>query len=192
MPRKSTSRTSRGRRRSGAAPAGKFPRAAALWRVMRPFLKWGTVCAIWLMILGTATVAWFSRDIPSLDGIVAFGNRPAITLLASDGSMIGRYGDFRGRNVRAEDLPDHLVHAILATEDRRFYSHFGIDPVGIARAILTNIWKGRMAQGGSTITQQLAKNLFLSPDRTLKRKIQEAILSLQLERRYTKNQILSA
>ena len=80
---------------------------------------------------------------------------------------------------------------MVATEDRRFYGHFGIDPIGLARAMWVNIQAGRWVQGGSTITQQLAKNVFLTPDRTIRRKGQEMLLALWLEQRFTKDQILS-
>ena len=93
--------------------------------------------------------------------------------------------------VRVEDLPDYVPNAFIAIEDRRFRSHFGIDPIGLARAALQNMMAGHVVQGGSTLTQQLAKNLFLSPSRTFDRKMQEAMLALYLESRYSKNQILT-
>src|SRR5260370_7861008 len=83
-----------------------------------------------------------------------------------------------------------LPKAVIATEDRRSYSHFGVDPIGLARAAFANIAAGRIVQGGSTITQQLAKNLFLTPERTLGRKIQETLLALWLERKFSKDQLL--
>src|SRR5690606_18582529 len=100
----------------------------------------------------------------------------------------GRLGEF----LRVEDLSPHLVNAVLAIEDRRFYDHFGIDPLGLARAMWSNLRSGGVVQGGSTITQQLAKNIFLSPERTLTRKAKEALLALYLEYKYDKNEILAA
>ena len=88
------------------------------------------------------------------------------------------------------DVPAHLPQAFIAIEDRRFYGHFGIDPIGISRALITNVMTGATVQGGSTITQQLAKNLFLTQERTAARKIQEAILALWLERHYSKDELL--
>src|SRR5262249_33294277 len=88
------------------------------------------------------------------------------------------------------ELPDHLIKAVLATEDRRFYDHFGIDIPGTMRALATNARAGGVVQGGSSITQQLAKNLFLSNERTIERKINEAFLAVWLETRLTKNEIL--
>jgi len=95
-----------------------------------------------------------------------------------------------GRTVSIKELPPYLPKAFVAIEDRRFYDHFGIDPMGIARAVYRNVNRGGVSQGGSTLTQQLAKNLFLTQERTASRKIQEAILALWLERNYTKDQIL--
>ena len=92
--------------------------------------------------------------------------------------------------VRLIDLPPYLPKAFVAIEDRRFYSHFGIDPIGISRAVLRDVTGKGAVEGGSTLTQQLAKNLFLTQERTLSRKIQEAILALWLERKYSKDQIL--
>src|SRR5205085_3969638 len=88
------------------------------------------------------------------------------------------------------ELPAYLPQAFIAIEDRRFYSHHGVDPIGIARAMAANVWRRGLSQGGSTITQQLAKNLFLTQERTLQRKLQELVLALWLERKFTKAQIL--
>ena len=95
-----------------------------------------------------------------------------------------------GDSVRLVDLPPYLPAAVLATEDRRFYSHCGVDLRGVARALYVNAKEGDMVQGGSTITQQVAKNLFLTPERSLHRKGQEMLLALWLERTFTKDQIL--
>lgn len=91
-----------------------------------------------------------------------------------------------------QTVPDALVHAVIAVEDQRFYSHFGIDPNGIARALLTNLRSGGVVQGGSTLTQQLVKNLYLNRDRTLRRKIEEAVMALSLELHFSKDEILIA
>ncbi|MCA8908598.1 MAG: PBP1A family penicillin-binding protein [Rhodospirillaceae bacterium] len=137
-------------------------------------------------------VVLFTQGMPDVRSLVTPDRRPAITLVAEDGSVIHRYGDLAGETVSVQDLPDSLIAAVLAIEDRRFYSHLGIDPRGIARAVVAFVEAGRVVQGGSTITQQLAKNLFLSPERTLHRKIQEALLAIWLEVNYTKDEILSA
>ncbi|RLQ87527.1 transglycosylase domain-containing protein [Notoacmeibacter ruber] len=114
----------------------------------------------------------------------------AVTFLDRYGRNIGQRGAFQRDSVPVNQLPDYLVKAILATEDRRFFEHFGIDVMGIARAMMENARSGGVVQGGSTLTQQLAKNLFLSNERKLQRKIKEAYLALWLEENLTKREIL--
>ena len=114
----------------------------------------------------------------------------AVTFLDRYGNVVGRRGVLQDDSVELEDLPDHLVQAVLATEDRRFFLHFGIDFMGTFRAMVENARAGGVVQGGSSITQQLAKNLFLSNERTLQRKIKEAYLALWLEANLTKREIL--
>jgi penicillin-binding protein 1A len=114
----------------------------------------------------------------------------AVTFLDRYGNEVGSRGVKQNDSIPLEDMPDHLIKAVLATEDRRFYEHFGIDVPGTARALVTNARAGGVRQGGSSITQQLAKNLFLSNERTIERKIKEAFLALWLESRLTKNEIL--
>lgn len=114
----------------------------------------------------------------------------AVTFLDRYGNPIGSRGIKHNDSIPLEDFPDVLIKATLATEDRRFYEHFGIDIAGTARALVTNAQAGGVRQGGSSITQQLAKNLFLSNERTIERKINEAFLAIWLEWRLTKNEIL--
>ena len=114
----------------------------------------------------------------------------AVTFLDRYGNEIGNRGIKHNDSVPLEKMPDHLIKAALATEDRRFYEHYGIDFYGTARALMTNARAGGVVQGGSTITQQLAKNLFLSNERTIERKINEAFLALWLESRLSKKEIL--
>jgi penicillin-binding protein 1A len=114
----------------------------------------------------------------------------AVTFLDRYGNEVGTRGIRHNDSIPLDEFPDHLIKAVLATEDRRFYDHFGVDVWGTFRALATNARAGGVVQGGSTITQQLAKNLFLSNERTLERKINEAFLSLWLEAHLTKNEIL--
>ena len=114
----------------------------------------------------------------------------AVTFLDRYGNEVGSRGIKHNDSIPLDEFPDHLIKATLATEDRRFYEHFGIDPSGTFRALLTNARAGGVVQGGSSITQQLAKNLFLSNERTIERKIKEAFLAIWLETRLTKNEIL--
>ncbi len=149
--------------------------------------------AVWGFVALVGLVAWYAYDLPDIARLEeAAGERgPTVTIEAADGSVLAHYGDLYGVAVQLHELPPHLAHAVLAVEDRRFYEHAGVDPRGVARALWDNIWTGGLRSGGSTISQQLAKNLFLSPDRTLRRKVQEALLALWLERRFGKDQILT-
>jgi penicillin-binding protein 1A len=115
----------------------------------------------------------------------------AVTFLDRYGNVVGHRGIIHEDSVPFDQLPDHLVKAVLATEDRRFFSHFGIDFLGLARAMNENAKAGGVVQGGSTLTQQLAKNLFLTNERSLERKIKEAFLALWLEANLSKKEILS-
>ena len=134
---------------------------------------------------------FFIHDLPDLNNLETKGRRASIVFESYDGKTISTYGDLFRNVVSIDDLPKHVGNAIIAVEDRRFYKHCGVDIVGILRAMYTNIVHRRIVQGGSTLTQQLAKNLFLSPSRSLKRKVQEFILAIWLERKFTKKQILS-
>ena len=166
-------------------------RRISLGTVSRVFLIWSVVVGVWGSVILGGVVIYFAYDLPSIDSAFSTVRRPGVTLLAVDGTRLAQVGQVRSAVVHVRDLPTYLTQAVIATEDRRFYDHFGIDLIGIVRAIFVNLRAGRVVQGGSTITQQAAKNLFLSPDRTFKRKMQEVLLALWLERKFTKNQILS-
>jgi penicillin-binding protein 1A len=160
----------------------------SVWRFIG---KWLIVAAIWGVAGLGILLAVYASDLPDVHQVAGLKKRPGITLLAVDGSVLTRSGDLYGNTLAVSDLPPNLVHAVVAIEDRRFYHHFGIDPIGLVRALVTNARSGYTVQGGSTLTQQLAKNMFLTPQRSFKRKLQEALLALQLERYYTKDQILT-
>lgn len=151
---------------------------------------WGLTLALWGAIGLAGIIAYFAMKLPPIDQLAVPKRPPNVAILASDGSLIANRGETGGANVPFGEVPKYLPMAFVAIEDRRFYSHYGVDPVGLARALARNVSSGRRAEGGSTLTQQLAKNLFLTQERTLSRKIQEALLSLWLERNYSKNQIL--
>ncbi len=154
--------------------------------------KWTFVTGLWCAIALAALFAYYATELPNITKDASFDRKRAIIVKDYKGDIVARYGDIVGNKVTIDDIPEHLVQAVLATEDRRFYYHVGVDPLGLLRAVFVNIKEGRRAQGGSTITQQLAKNLFLSQERTYKRKIQEAMLAFWLEYRLTKDEILSA
>ncbi len=152
--------------------------------------KWTFVCAIWTLIIAGGVVAWYASRLPPTHSLEIPPRPPNIAILAADGTELASRGEAGGATVKLKSLPKHVPQALLAIEDRRFYSHFGIDLIGFGRAVVTNITRRGSQQGGSTLTQQLAKNLFLSPERTLGRKVQEALLALWLESNYSKNDIL--
>lgn len=157
------------------------------------FIKFIFVVGIWCSIALFLVLAWYGKDLGRIAQAVNSDKKRIVRVYATDGTTeLGAYGHLRGPNIRMEDLPVHIPNAFIAIEDRRFYSHFGIDLIGLARAMVTNFQAGGIVQGGSTITQQLAKNLFFTPERTLKRKIQEAMLALWIEYNYSKEEILSA
>ena len=161
------------------------------WLIAKLF-KWGFVVGLWLCIGVAIMMAWYASELPSVTKSMVFERRPTVIIKANDGQVLDRYGDVKGKIITVEDLPPHVVQAVLATEDRRFYEHFGFDVIGFGRAMVVNIRHMSFRQGGSTITQQLAKNLFLSRERKIKRKIQELMLSFWLEYELTKDEILSA
>src|SRR6266851_4317546 len=116
------------------------------WRVWRPRagpvlrfgLKWGLVAGIWCVFIALCLAAWFATDLPDLSRLTDIDRKPSVTLLAADGSMIASYGDLYGNQLRLSDMPPYLPQAVIATEDRRFYDHFGLDPLGILRAVMVD------------------------------------------------------
>lgn len=158
----------------------------------KTFVKWSFVLFLWSIIISGCAILWLARDLPQITSNPKFERKSAMTFVDNEGKTIARYGEIKGISVSVGELPPHLIQAVLAIEDRRFYEHSGIDFIGFARAMTTNIIRMKLVQGGSTITQQLAKNMFLSHERTISRKIKEAILAIWLEKNLTKDEILSA
>ena len=163
------------------------------WARRHPWLSLGIRYSALAATFGVAVIALaaicFVALMPDPKSAALDDRPPNVTVLAQDGAVLAERGLRRG-HVRLDALPAYLVQAVLATEDRRFYSHFGVDPLGLIRASLRNASSGAVVEGGSTITQQLAKNLFLSPKRTLTRKVEEAVYAVWLEQRFSKDQIL--
>lgn len=151
---------------------------------------WSVVASLWAGIAVVGAGVWVSAHLPPIHSLEVPKRPPVIRIAGLDGSILATRGEQAGTNVPLAELPPHLPNAFIAIEDRRFYSHYGIDPQGIARAVVANVTRRGVSQGGSTITQQLAKNLFLTQERTLWRKLQEAELALWLEHKYSKKQIL--
>jgi penicillin-binding protein 1A len=158
--------------------------------VLGHLVYWGVVLSVWGAVFLGGLFAYYASQLPPIDQLAVPKRPPNIAILSDDGSLIANRGDTGGPAVRLIDLPPYLPKAFVAIEDRRFYDHNGVDPIGMSRALLRDVIGGGGIEGGSTLTQQLAKNLFLTQERTLSRKIQEAILAFWLERRYSKDQIL--
>ncbi|HUN95268.1 MAG TPA: penicillin-binding protein 1A [Bradyrhizobium sp.] len=153
-------------------------------------LYWGAVLGLWAAIAVVGVVVWAGAHLPPIQSLEIPKRPPTIQIVGIDGTVLATRGEMAGANIALKDLPPYLPKAFIAIEDRRFYSHFGIDPWGILRAAVTNLLHHGVSQGGSTLTQQLAKNLFLTQERTITRKLQEAELAIWLERKYSKNEIL--
>ncbi len=181
----------KGTRGKAAKSRKRAPRSRSLAGHVTRLVRWSLIAGIWGFVLLGSVLAWYAYDLPDIEGLAKATRRPSISLLAVDGSPISSTGEVYGRTVTVARLPPVLPHAVLAVEDRRFYRHWGIDLRGLARAFWVNLRAGAVIQGGSTITQQLAKVLFLTPERTLERKVQEALLAMWLETKFTKDEILS-
>jgi penicillin-binding protein 1A len=181
-----------GSRKKSAGGARKSKRRArrGLFGLLGRALYWCFVLAIWGGIAGGAVVLWYGARLPSATTWSIPDRAPNVKIVSVDGRLVANRGMTGGEAVGLHEMSPYIPQAVIAIEDRRFYSHFGIDPLGVARAMFENVTSGQFSQGGSTLTQQLAKNLFLKPDRTLERKVQEVLLALWLERKHTKDQIL--
>jgi penicillin-binding protein 1A len=179
----------------GGGGGGDAPRAKSGGgrgrRWLKRLLLWSLTAAIWVGIGLGGLVAYYAIDLPDIDKMTATTRRPSVVFHSVEGEVFAAYGDIYGETLDLKDISPTIVQAVLSTEDRRFYHHFGIDLWGLARAFIVNMRAGHVVQGGSTISQQLAKNLFLKPDRTLKRKVQELLMAMWLERRFSKEQILT-
>ncbi|MCT7376177.1 transglycosylase domain-containing protein [Chelativorans salis] len=180
--RKTKQRSSR--RRTGRA------RRRGFFGFLRGFVYWSLVLVLWAGIAGAAVAAYYGAQMPSATTWTIPDRPPNVKIVSAGGRLIGNRGMTGGEAVGLHEMSPYIPQAVIAIEDRRFYSHWGVDPIGLARAMVENVVQGRLTQGGSTITQQLAKNLFLEPDRTIKRKVQEVLLALWLEQKHSKNQIL--
>jgi penicillin-binding protein 1A len=176
--------------RSKAGAARKTSKGKRRGAFLRGLVYWTFVFGLWGLIAAGALGVYYGARLPPIDQLAVPKRPPNISILAADGALLAYRGDTGGAAIRLKDLPPYLPKAFVAIEDRRFYSHWGIDPLGVVRALTRNVTGRGTMQGGSTLTQQLAKNLFLTQERTISRKIQEAILALWLEHKYSKDQIL--
>jgi penicillin-binding protein 1A len=180
---KRKSSKAKGQRRRGRSGRG-------LLGVFGRLVYWCFVLAIWGGIAAAGIVVYYGAKMPAATTWEIPDRAPNIKIVSVDGKLIANRGMSGGEALTLKEMSPYIPEAVVAIEDRRFYSHFGIDPIGLTRAMVTNVLGGRFSQGGSTLTQQLAKNLFLKPDRTLERKVQEVLLALWLEHKHSKDQIL--
>ncbi|MGB8277177.1 MAG: PBP1A family penicillin-binding protein [Methylovirgula sp.] len=153
-------------------------------------IYWAFTLGVWACVGGAVLVAYEAARLPPIDQLAVPKRPPNIAIVSEDGALLANRGDTGGATIHLAELPPYLPKAFIAIEDRRFYEHWGIDPLGILRALASNMTGRGSMQGGSTLTQQLAKNLFLTQERTLARKIQEAVLAVWLEHKFSKDQIL--
>src|ERR1700745_1207304 len=149
---------------------------------LRRLVYWSLVLGLWAVIAAVGIIAFDVSELPT--------RPPTVEVAGTDGRTLVMRGEMSGRDVSIKELPTYLPRAFVAIEDRRFFSHYGVDPIGLLRATAANVLHRGVSQGGSTLTQQLAKNLFLTQQRTLWRKMQEAVLALWLERKFSKTEIL--
>jgi len=172
------------------------PPKRPLWRrrwFRRTLIGVGALTLLFVIVVGVAALWAFTilpRSLPSVTALETLQPIQGTKIYDDNDEPMTELHVERRILVPLAQIPQSLRDAILATEDRRFYSHWGIDPIGVARAVIQNYRRGRIVEGGSTITQQLTKVLFLTPDKSLERKLKEAVLALELERRYSKDRIL--
>ncbi|MBI1961892.1 MAG: penicillin-binding protein 1A [Candidatus Rokubacteria bacterium] len=174
-------------------PAPRPPRSRARRWLRRGLLAIGVLTLLVVSAVAVAALWAFAilpRSLPSVTALETLQPIQGTKIYDDSDELLTELHVERRIFVPLAQIPQALRDAVLATEDRRFYSHWGLDPIGIARAVVQNYRRGRIVEGGSTITQQLTKVLFLTPDKSLERKLKEAVLSLELERRYSKDRIL--
>ncbi|MBS0481613.1 MAG: PBP1A family penicillin-binding protein [Proteobacteria bacterium] len=179
-----------------SAPNGRQPEKAPAsswwWRLIRRLFVWGVALALLAAIVLAVAVGLTAQTLPSYNQLKSSQAGQMIVVRARDGSELFSMGPSYGKWLPYDQIPQVMKDAMLSTEDRRFRSHIGVDPVGIARSFYVRYREGRFKQGGSTITQQLARTVFLNNDRTWSRKLREVVLALAIEWKFSKDQILEA
>jgi len=154
-----------------------------------PLVGFAALSVAGVLLLGYAAVIAYPR-LPSIEALAAYQPKIPLQIYSAEGDLIGEFGEERRAYVKIEDTPEKLKQAIIAAEDERFYEHGGVDYIGVLRATLANFVAGGARQGASTITMQVARNFFLTSEKTLTRKFNEALLAFKIERNLTKAQIL--
>ncbi|MBN9334949.1 PBP1A family penicillin-binding protein [Devosia sp.] len=177
-------------RRGKAETAKPKKRRSRSGGFLMGLLWWGFVACLWGGLAVIAVIVYYGAQLPSSNGWAIPDRPPNIRILAADGSLISNRGQTGGEAVTFRELPQYVPAAFIASEDKRFMSHFGVDPIGLLAVAVESVQARGVTRGASTLTQQVAKNLFLTPDQTLGRKVQEAILAIWLEQNFTKEEIL--
>jgi penicillin-binding protein 1A len=194
-------RSSRGRAPKGPAKGrgapknkktrrGREKKPLTFGRIVWKLFSWLFILGIWGAVAVAGVVIYYGAQLPSADTWKIPDRAANIRVVAADGQLISNRGKTGGEAVSLRELPHYVPAAFIAIEDRRFYDHFGIDVIGLASVALESVRAGEVTRGASTITQQVAKNLFLTPDQTIGRKVQEALLAIWLEQTYSKDEIL--
>lgn len=196
--KRKASSSSRGKSARGSQSTGrgrgnsrrKTKRRGGLFGLLRGMVYWSFVLALWAGIAGAGVITYYGARMPAATTWSVPDRPPNVQIVAVDGELVANRGMTGGQAVGLHEMSPHIPKAVVAIEDRRFFSHFGVDPIGLSRAMYENVVNRRLVQGGSTITQQLAKNLFLDPSRTIERKVQEVLMAFWLEAEFSKEQIL--
>lgn len=155
------------------------------------FMRLAIKVVLALVITFALWILWCIYTMPDIEKAVERTRQPSTMIIAENGNEIHSFGNVYSEVVYLDELPPYVADAVISTEDRRFYEHFGFDIISFTRAMLVNLWHRSYVQGGSTISQQVAKNLFLTANKTIKRKVQELLLAFWLESKFTKDQILT-
>jgi len=185
-----------GQRRRSSQPERADPRTRKTTKgrrkrsLLRRLVGFTLFVGVWGVIAAVGVLAYFAATLPPTSEWAVPERPPNVRIVSERGELIANRGDTGGEAVTIGEMSEYLPEAVMAIEDRRFRDHFGVDPIGLARAAVSNLVAGGVVEGGSTLTQQLAKNLFLTPERTIERKVQEMLMALWLETKYSKDQIL--
>ena len=178
-------------RKASGRSANRQPRKRSwLFGFPLKLAYWGLVMGLWGGIVAVGIIGYYAAQLPQSADWRIPQRPPNAKILSVNGKLIANRGQTGGASVSIDEMSPYIPMAVIAIEDHRYKYHFGFDPIGFSRAMFTNLRAQRMVQGGSTLTQQLAKNMFLKPERTIGRKVQELILAVWLETQYTKDEIL--
>jgi penicillin-binding protein 1A len=176
--------------RRGKAKPVRQKRRSRSGGFLMGLLWWGFVACLWGGLAVIGVIVYYGAQLPASNTWAVPERPPNIRILAADGSLISNRGQTGGEAITLRELPQYVPAAFIASEDKRFMSHFGVDPIGLLAVAVESVQARGVTRGASTLTQQVAKNLFLTPDQTLGRKVQEAILAVWLEQSFTKEEIL--